>query len=222
MQRFPYFLVGFLGLVGMAVGRMACGWLCPFGFLQDLMKRISRRVVKLPRWMGHLKYVSLVVLAILLPFFLGDDWVSKLCPAGGVEGAIPWVVMPTSDSSSLGGMDVRAAIGVLFWVKMTILAAFLIGMVFIKRPFCRTGCPLGAIFSLFNRLSLVRLRFDPAKCTECGICERLCPVDLKAHWELDSPECIKCLECTKCPTGAISVHVGFGRAGAGRARAGSR
>jgi ferredoxin-type protein NapH len=207
-RQFPFFLVGFLGLVGAAVGRMTCGWLCPFGFLQDMMKKISRHVVKLPRWTGKLKYAALVIPAILLPLLLNDMWFSKLCPAGGIEGALPWVLGGRGPESA-AGFDVVSLIGGMFWVKMAILGSFLVGMVFIKRPFCRTMCPLGAIFSLFNRLSLVRMRVDMEACTRCGVCERICPVDLIPYREIDSPECIKCLECTKCPQHAITVGLGL-------------
>lgn len=204
-RQFPFFLAGFFGVVGMGVGRMTCGWLCPFGLLQDGMKKISKRVVRLPGWVGNLKYVSLVVLAIALPFFLTESWFSKVCPMGGIEGAIPWTVVVASGSSALAGMDVRSMVGNMFWVKMAILAAFLVGMVFIKRPFCRTTCPMGAIFSFFNKLSLVRLKVDRSVCTECNFCRDVCPVDLHAYREIDSPECIKCLDCVKCPSGAIKV-----------------
>ncbi|HEC83235.1 MAG TPA: 4Fe-4S binding protein [Firmicutes bacterium] len=209
-HQFPFFLVGFLGIVGTGVGRMACGWLCPFGFLQDMIKKLSRRVVTLPHWMTYFKYVSLVGIAILLPWFLKDPWFSKICPAGGIEGAIPWAAAGSSRSPDLAGLDVRSMIGWLFWTKMAILAAFLGAMVVIKRPFCRAFCPLGAIFSLFNRISLVRMRYDKTKCDNCGLCNRLCPVDLDVVRQLDSPECIKCLECTKCPRHAITVTVGYG------------
>jgi ferredoxin-type protein NapH len=209
-RQFPFFLLGFLGLVGVGVGRMTCGWLCPFGFLQDMMKKLSRWTIKLPRWMGKLKYASLAVLALLLPFLFGEMWFSKLCPAGGIEGAIPWTLGGIGPDSA-AGFDIVSLIGPMFWIKMVILGAFLVGMVFIKRPFCRTMCPLGAIFSLFNKASLVRLHVDRKTCMDCGLCERLCPVDLKPHLEIDSPECIKCLECTKCPASAIKV--GFGLRG---------
>jgi ferredoxin-type protein NapH len=208
--QFPFFLVGFLGLVGMAVGRMTCGWLCPFGFLQDMMKKLSRRAVRMPRWMGKLKYVSLVVIALMLPILLGEPWFSKLCPAGGIQGAIPWALAGSSDSPAMEGFDVSSMIGTLFWIKMVILGILLLGMVFIKRPFCRAFCPLGAIFSLFNRLSVIRLDVDPERCDGCGFCEGICPVDLKVYEEVDSAECIKCLECTKCPAGVITLRYGLG------------
>jgi ferredoxin-type protein NapH len=210
-RQFPFFLVGFFGVVGMGVGRMTCGWLCPFGLLQDGMKKISRRVVRLPDWVGSFKYVSLVVLAIALPFFLAESWFSKVCPAGGIEGAIPWAVAGALKVPALGGMDVGSMLGTMFWVKMGILALFLVAMVFVKRPFCRTSCPMGAVFSLFNRLSFVRLKVDEGLCNKCDFCRDVCPVDLHAYDQVDSPECIKCLECVKCPSGAIKVKLGPGR-----------
>jgi polyferredoxin len=217
-RQFPFFLVGFFGLVGMAAGRMTCGWLCPFGFLQDGMKKISRRVVRLPAWAGRLKYVSLVVLAIALPFWLNESWFSKLCPQGAVEGAIPWAIAGLAGSEALQGMDIGTIVGRMFWIKIAILAAFLGAMVVIKRPFCRTSCPIGAILSLFNRVSFVRLVVDKSVCKECSFCRDVCPVDLVAHNQVDSPECIKCLECVKCPRGAIKTTLWFGGAPRSSAR----
>jgi ferredoxin-type protein NapH len=208
-RQFPFFVVGFMGIVGAGVGRMTCGWLCPFGFLQDMMKKISGRVMRLPRWMGNLKYVSLGVLAVLLPLTLQDMWFSKLCPAGGIEGAIPWTLGGIGPQSA-AGFDVVSLIGGIFWTKMFILGSFLVAMVFIKRPFCRTMCPVGAIFSLFNRMSFVRMRVDTTACNSCGVCRRMCPVDIQPHLEIDSPECIKCLECTRCPEDAIQAGLVLG------------
>ncbi len=213
-RQFPFLLIGFFGLVGAGVGRMICAWLCPFGLLQDAMKKLSSRVLALPKWMGELKYVSLVVVAILIPFLLGEPWFSKLCPQGAVEGAIPWAAVGTPDTEELAGLDVRSMIGMLFWIKIAILGVFLIGMVFIKRPFCRIACPLGAIFSFFNRMSLVRLHVLSELCDGCGYCVRVCPVDIVPYRDVDARECIKCLECTRCPKGAIVTTFGFSKRGA--------
>ena len=210
VRQFPYFLVGLLGLVGLGIARFTCGWLCPFGFFQDMMKKLSKRVVPLPPRLTYLKYAFLVIPAILLPIWLGDSWFSKLCPAGGIEAALPWVFMDTSKSELLMGMEVRPLIGTLFYIKMVILAAFLVGMVFIKRPFCRLMCPLGAILSFFNRISILRLEVDRNACTGCGFCRQKCPVDLESFSEVDSTNCIKCLECTKCPAGAVKVKAVLG------------
>lgn len=205
-RMIPFVVIGFVGLVGAGVGRMTCGWLCPFGLLQDALKKITTRKARLPRWMGKLKYVALVVLVVALPFFLMETWYCKLCPAGGLEGGIPWAAGGSLGAEAMEGL----AIGRLFWVKMVILGGFLLAMVYVKRPFCRTFCPLGAIFALFNKVSLVRLHLDRSSCNDCGMCSRVCPVDLDVVRELDSPECIKCLDCTRCPSGAIKTHFGLG------------
>ena len=160
-RQFPFFLVGFFGLVGVGVGRMTCGWLCPFGFLQDMLKKLSKRVVKLPVWMGNLKYISLIVLAILLPFFLGDMWFSKLCPAGTLEAGIPMALISA---------DIRALIGTFYWIKLGILGVFLGWMSVTRRPFCRWVCPLGALWSPFNPISSFRLEVDLDTCIRCDRC----------------------------------------------------
>jgi ferredoxin-type protein NapH len=211
VRQFPFFLIGFLGLLGMGVARFSCGWLCPFGFFQDMMKKLSKRVVPLPHKLTYLKYAFLIIPTILLPIFLGDMWFSKFCPAGALEGALPWVSMDTSKSELLRGLDVGSLVGTVFWIKMVIFAGFLVAMVFIKRPFCRLMCPLGAIFSLFNRISIIRLRVDKDVCRKCGFCKDICPMDLHAYEEVDSLNCIKCFQCTKCPAGAVKVKAVLGR-----------
>jgi len=89
------------------------------------------------------------------------------------------------------------SIGTLFWIKMGILAAFLALFLFVKRPFCRTICPLGAIYAFFNRISIVSLQVRES-CNDCGKCTDLCPMDLAAQTEINSENCIKCLDCVQC------------------------
>ncbi len=83
------YVVGFIGIIGVVTGRLVCGWICPFGFLQDLLYKIPTPKYRLPSWMRYGKYVMLVVLAMLVPYLTGVNWFSRLCPAGALEGAIP-------------------------------------------------------------------------------------------------------------------------------------
>jgi len=197
------YVLGLLGVVGSTVGRMTCGWICPFGLLQDVLYKVPFPKITLPGFLRYLKYAVLMVTVVLLPAFLVDSlglkqpWFCKvICPAGTLEAGLPLLAMVS---------DLRALIGPLFAVKVSVLVVFLVLMVASKRPFCRTVCPLGAIYALFNRVSLYRLSVVRAKCKECEACHRVCPVDLRVYEDPNDGECIRCLECKKvCPTGAIA------------------
>ena len=201
IQQVPFYTLGVLGLIGVLVGRLACGWLCPFGWLQELMFGLRRRL-RWPAWKvadrwGGLRYVFLVVLVGIVPMLTLEPWFSKLCPVGTIEAGIPIV---------LSNAELRAEAGWLFVLKLVILVGFLVWMALSKRPFCRFVCPLGAIWSPFNRISRLRLAVDQANCTECDACRKVCPVDIAIHEDADSTRCIRCLECVEaCPEAAIRV-----------------
>jgi polyferredoxin len=201
LRQVPLYTLGLLGLVGVLVGRLACGWLCPFGWLQELAHGLGRRL-RWPTWpisdrFRWLPYAFLVVLAVIVPMLTLEPWFSKLCPVGTLEAAIPWVLIDPG---------IRSQIGMLYVLKLVILLAFVIWMVHTKRPFCRFVCPLGAIWSPFNRVSTLRLAVDEASCTECGACQRVCPVDMRIYEDAGSTRCIRCMECIKvCPEAAIRL-----------------
>ncbi|CAM2057524.1 ferredoxin-type protein NapH [Desulfovibrionales bacterium] len=196
IQAIPYMLLGFLGLVGLCVGRMACGWICPFGFLQDLLHRVPSPKYQMPRRLLLLKYLFLLIFVIILPFLTGETWFSKICPAGTMTAGIPWVLW--NPVNPVTGLPVLPADpGLMFIMALAILFGFLICFMLFKRPFCKTVCPLGAIFALFNRYSLVQLEINK-NCDACTLCETTCPMDLNVPLEINSGECIFCLECTQC------------------------
>jgi ferredoxin-type protein NapH len=197
IRQFPFFLAGFLGTIGMTFGRAACGWLCPFGWIQDVLYRIKTPKIVLARGWSKLKYVFLVVLAILLPFFAGAHWFSKICPWGTLAAGIPWALWNPVDPNLGEPVIAAGLIGWAFVLKITVLVFFLTLFVFIKRPFCRTTCPLGAVYSMFNRFSLMQMTAE-GKCSGCGLCRKVCPVDIRISDDPASPECIRCLECTVC------------------------
>jgi ferredoxin-type protein NapH len=199
MGAFLY-VAGTIGLIGALVGRMACGWVCPFGLLQELLYKVPLPKFRLARWAGHFKYLALGILAVLMPLLLREHWYSRLCPVGTLEGAIPLQAMPPS-----GVPRTVLQPGVFFWLKIAILAVFLLWMMVTKRPFCRTACPLGAIWSMFNPISLYRLEVDGDSCNRCDKCREVCPVDINVYDNPNSAECIRCLECKgACPNGAVT------------------
>ena len=82
------------------------------------------------------------------------------------------------------------------------MVSFIVSCVFIYRAFCRFFCPLGALYGLFNRISVLGIRLDRPKCIDCGKCHAECKMDIK---HVGDHECISCGECISvCPTKAIS------------------
>ena len=204
--RFSFYIVGFLLMVGALAGRLVCGWLCPFGLVQDLLYKIpgvkKLRHVPGDRWLKYLKYFILVSFVLVLPLTVldivgqGQPWFCKyICPSGTLFGGVPLVA---------ANPLLRGALGWLFTWKMGILIVLLALSMVIYRPFCRYLCPLGAIYGLFNGVALYRFQVDEHKCVSCGACQRACKLDIPAHKTPNSPECIRCGDCKRsCPQGAI-------------------
>ena len=203
---FSFYIVGFFLIIGALVGRLVCGWLCPFGLVQDLLHRIplGRKRKKLPghSWLRWLKYGVLGILVILLPLFVvdgvgqGSPWFCEyLCPSGTLFGGWPLLLV---------NEGLRSAAGWLFAWKNLILVAVILLSVAVYRPFCQYFCPLGAVYSWFNKISLYRYQVDLKSCVNCGICQKSCPLDLPVFQIPNSGECIRCGKCKAvCPTGAI-------------------
>lgn len=201
----PLLTIGFLMLAGGVVGRATCGWLCPFGWFQELLHKIPSAKFVGPKFLKYLKYIILIVCVFLLPAFLLNDlddgepfFCKYICPAGTLEGGLPLAWLQP---------QIRSQLGWLFTWKTSILALIILLSVFFRRPFCRWICPLGAFYGPFNQVSFYRLTIDKKACIECGACSRVCPVNLDVPRELDSAECLRCLECRNvCPIKIIDLN----------------
>jgi polyferredoxin len=91
-------------------------------------------------------------------------------------------------------------------VKLTIIGVFLGAILLFRRPWCRMLCPLGVIFSAFNKVSVLFLRFDSGTCTSCGRCTKSCQYNIDPEQSPNDLRCIRCLECTRCQLGALTPH----------------
>ncbi len=206
---FSFYVVGFLLAVGVLLGRLVCGFLCPFGLLQELIALIPlpKKKLRLPRFAKYIKYGVLVVFVLLMPVLvtnvvgMGDPaFCQYICPAGTLEGGVP--LLSTHP-------ELRQTAGALFGWKLFVLIATVAGCVVVYRFFCKTLCPLGAIYGILNKVSFYRLSVDEKKCIHCGKCAQVCGMDVDPVRHPQSMECIRCGECAKaCPTGAI--RLGFG------------
>ena len=198
--KFPYYILGTLLLMGLFLGRFICGFLCPFGLIQELLHKIPTPKLeksKLTRGLTLIKYFLLVIFAVMIPVFIGAPGFCKyICPAGTLEAGIPLTIMQEK---------LRSLIGALFSWKVAMLIAIVTICVFAYRGFCRFLCPLGAIYSFFQPVSFFGVQVDEAKCIHCDACIRNCKMDVK---KVCDRECIQCGECIQhCPVDAINIGV---------------
>ena len=206
---FSSYVVGTMGIIATTTGRLTCGWLCPFGLIQELLHKIpigkKREVYPVLR---YVKYFMLIAFVFLFPLLLTNDWgmgkpwfCKYVCPAGTLEAGLPLLLLQP---------DLRATLGYLFYNKLFWLIVFLVWSVTTSRPFCKTTCPLGAFYGVFNKISLVKLELIEPNCTKCGACAKVCPMGIQFNEVVGSPECIMCMRCLKeaCQFGAIHLTVG--------------
>lgn len=206
--RMAFYVAGFLVFVGALMGRFVCGWLCPFGLIQDLLHKIpfvkKINTFRGDRLLRKLKYVIFLVFVILLPMFVvdmlgqGAPYFCKLiCPAGTLEGGIPLVLLNSA---------MRATVGWLYTWKNVLLVMIIVLSIMIYRPFCKYICPLGAVYSVFNPIAVFRYRVDRESCVHCGACAKVCKMQVDPVKNPNDPECIRCGNCKKvCPAAAINL-----------------
>lgn len=204
--HFSYYVLGLILLFGITLGRFYCGYLCPFGFIQDLIYKITKRRVKIPKKLHgiltKLKYLLLIGPVLLLPWLqkvlrgIGDPLFCKyICPAGILEGALPLMAKD---------ITLRSAIGALFHWKLFLALLILGSCIFIYRVFCKYLCPLGAFYGLCNPIAFYGLEVNDHTCIRCNQCSRVCKMEIEPYKRPNSSECIRCLDCVHvCPTKAI-------------------
>ena len=203
-QRSTLFYVGgTLLLYSIMFGRMICGWLCPFGLVQEWLYKLKTPKVKkspITRVLSYLKYVILVVFAIIVPvlYALRDTplpaFCKYICPAGTLEGGM--TLLSNKVNNSFFEM-----LGPIFTWKFLMMVSILVGCIFVFRLFCRFLCPLGALYGLFNKISVFGITLNRDKCVDCNKCIAHCKMDIH---QVGDQECISCGECAAvCPTNAI-------------------
>jgi len=199
-----FYALGFVLALGVVFGRAICGFICPFGLIQEVLHKIPSPKRRVAKSLTYVKYVILAVFVLLIPALVTDTFglgvpafCEYICPAGTLEGGIPLL---------LTHPELRAQLGGLFILKAVILVVTIAGCVVCCRFFCKVMCPLGAIYGLLNKVSLYRVRVDHENCVACGKCGDICPMDIDPVAKPDSAECIRCGKCAAaCPYKAISV-----------------
>ncbi len=203
-KRTPYYVIGIILLYSILFGRMICGFFCPFGLVQELLYKIKTpklKKSKVTKVLSYFKYVILVFMVVIVPIlYMFKDrgipaFCKYICPAGILEGAVGLL-------SHVDNAAELVNLGPLFTWKFSLFVVFIFASVFIFRFFCRFFCPLGALYGLFNRFSILGIRLEKDKCISCGRCKNVCKVDIS---HVGDHECVNCGDCLAvCPTNAIT------------------
>lgn len=202
--RFPYYVLGLLIFFGALLGRLVCGLVCPFGFLQDLLHKIpfpvKVKTFRGDRTLRKLKYIVFLFLVVILPvtFKLTPVFCKYVCPSGTLAGIL----------LSFTNTELFAVLGKLFTWKLSLLLILVASSVVVYRPFCKYLCPLGAFYAPFNKISVVQLNVDRDKCTHCRACRKVCGMCVDPAENPADTECIRCGKCVShCPAGALKLSV---------------
>ena len=204
--QFSFYTFGFLTAIGALCGRLVCGFMCPFGFFQDLLHKIPlKKIRRIPFIMvfDKFRYAVLAIFVCILPAFAvnfvgqGDPWFCKyLCPSGTLMAGVPQILLHP---------ELQSAAGMLWMIKFGVLLLLILLSVKIYRPFCRFLCPLGAVYGLFNRVSLYHYEYNALICTRCGACAASCAMKLDPCSTPNSTQCIRCGNCLRaCQAKALS------------------
>ena len=204
-----------MAIMAVVLGRLFCGWVCPLGFIQDLIS-YARKYLRI----GYLKLSSaindfltyrfryaIIIGVVLIALISSMHFVSAECrknldlPLCGVCPARPlWLLVQ-------GGLQIVPSQTALdYWaLSLVMLGIFLVGAFSIRRFWCRF-CPMGGLASLFKGVRMVSINKDTQKCTKCGVCARSCPVGVTEVYEQDkegdvtTSRCVQCFRCIEmCP-----------------------
>lgn len=180
-----------LGLT-LLFGPVFCGWICPFGTVEEFIGKIGRKIfkkrynnfipLKLDRLLRYLRYVILILVVV-------NTAISGKLLFSNFD---PYFALFKIWSSEVTRLSLLA------------LALTLIGSLFVERPWCKYLCPFGALLGIFNFFRIVKLKRNEKTCINCKICDRVCPmnIDISTSKVISDHQCISCLLCTDeiaCP-----------------------
>ena len=201
---FPFLIIGFVGTI---FGRAICGWVCPIGLLQRVTAKSARKfqkntLVKRISQLGIIKYMRYTKYIVLITLVFGTTYLTgfmftDICPIGFLTGTLPTLVLNPS----------KFVPNPFFYTAFIIFILFVVLILLVERGWCRYFCPVGAILSLFNKISILHVSVDKDKCIHCDLCTEACPMGIDVPNMYRDPECIQCGKCVDvCPTNAIKFE----------------
>jgi len=201
-SSFILMILGFL--LALLFGPVFCGWVCPFGSIQEWVGKIGKKLFK-RKYNQFIPYKVDVVLRY----------------AGYLM--LAWVLYMTATSAKLFFADIDPYFALFnLWTSevavggVVILAVILIASLFVERPWCKYACPYGAVLGIFNLFRIFRIRRVPGTCKLDGACDIACPMNITVSKQtiIRDHQCISCMECTseaKCPAAGTVDFIAGGK-----------
>jgi len=204
--------IGVIYLTAITVGRVFCGWACPFGMIQDFIAYLPFKKEKLsPVTYGQIKDIKWAILgfSLFLSILVGlkrsgatetsvpigvinEAQFSVISPSGNLFSYLPWMILWNNDA--------LARAGLLGWLKFSILIGVLIPSLYIPRFFCRFLCPLGALLETVSQFKILRIVPKRGFSVESWnyTLEKVCPMGVTVQPQdkfISHPGCIHCGKC---------------------------
>jgi polyferredoxin len=204
---FPFVALGTVLVVGVLVGRLMCGWVCPFGFLLDMLYKIPSPKFDFPAWTGYIKYGVLVLMVFFIPFLLGESSMysfCRICPASVVQVTIPNIIAKGFSVLSVSAL-----------IKLAIFIVVVGFAVTSSRSFCKVLCPIAALLGPLNHVSFWAMSLPATRpCTGCKKCDAICPSNGQPFSRIAkgvppnrAADCIVCHDCQHiCPDRVSEPH----------------
>jgi ferredoxin len=219
----PIAVIGILMLIGIFVGRGMCGWVCPIGFIQDIVTKVRTKLHLSSKEMSQKNHerlttakYAILFLFLLLAFSMGvsalghseagESFRSQFSDYPLIEsGATPCETCPAPimgnfmpDDVLLHGIQGTFVLTAEAALRLFVFFGFFLGAIVMGRFFCRYFCPSGAMISFFNKASMLTLNKDQSKCTKCNYCVRACPMRIVSLMDEDVDYEIRDRECIRC------------------------
>lgn len=191
-------------VITLLFGAIFCGFICPFGTLQELIGRIGKKLfpnihnkVLIPKKLDNaLRYLRYAVLAFIL---IQTALVGKMI----FEGFDPYFAFMNILNKEVTQL------------ALVLLAIVMVSSLFTERPFCKYACPYGAILGAVGKLAVFKVHRNKTTCVDCKKCDNVCPmnIEISKTTKISSHQCVMCLRCTSdeaCPV-KNTVYIAGGK-----------
>ncbi len=231
---FPFLALAVILIASITVGRFFCGWVCPFGFISDVVSYVGKKK-RVSFKVNDSLYEFALFIAILFLFidfsigyrqaigasiydYFGDfarEPFSIIDPTSTLFSMLFWYFYLEKYPKSFEDFIYLIEYPHAFWIRVILLLLAILLNLYIPRWWCRWICPLGAIKGIGSRYKLVKVWIDGKRCIgeKCALCEKACPMGVpilqyKDKGHIAHPLCISCLRCAEvCPYRAIRVKI---------------